>query len=316
MAMKKLTRLTMVLALLLLGVSGLKASPVNILWYTGGAQPSNYDSTIRNNFEHNAALTGNDWTITFWDGSGSRPASFTGFDVMVVASEEGPWGGLPPDYTDLFLAGVNESTFGDRVMLTGQDADWHFIDDLTPGPSPFDGPTGFLVNSINWAGSGTVGTMGAVVLDASSSVFSLFTGAGQMYDDKLCPVGGSTDPNDPNFDPNCFGRTDNVKIPGEFAGYPLNAGLSSTGLSSWGEAAHKTWQASDPALWTAINADGNSCPAVENPSVADCDRFVTLVKASQAAGGTTRDAVPEPDTLVLLSSGVLGFIFAYRKMKS
>jgi len=36
-------------------------------------------------------------------------------------------------------------------MLTGQDADWHYQN--YPGPTSFDGPQGFLLDSINWQGA-------------------------------------------------------------------------------------------------------------------------------------------------------------------
>ena len=53
-------------------------------------------------------------------------------------------------------------------MVTGQDADWHYIN--CPGPRNFDGPQGFLLDAINWAGSGT--GMGAVFLGTQSAITS------------------------------------------------------------------------------------------------------------------------------------------------
>src|SRR6185312_5958597 len=135
------------------------ANPINILWYTGGTEasgPGTYEADVNTL----AALApsspgGNTWNVTFWSG-GAMPTG--SFNVLVIASPEGGWSSYP-DYTAL-SSSLGSITYGDRLMLTGQDADWHYMN--YPGPSSFDGPQGFLLDSINWAGNGT--GMGLVAL--------------------------------------------------------------------------------------------------------------------------------------------------------
>src|SRR6185437_15300388 len=153
-----------------------------------------------------------DWNITLWN-SGAMPTG--AFNVLVVASPEGGWGPRP-DYSALSSAGLTASSFGDRVMLTGQDADWHFTNE--PGPLNFDGPRGFLRDGVSWAGSGT--GLGLVVLGD--------TGVG---------TAGSVDFGFGGFT-GIDGGTDNVVIPGAESGFPINGGLTSAGLSNWASSAH------------------------------------------------------------------------------
>ena len=120
-------------------------------------------------------------------------------------------------------------------MLTGQDADWHYQN--VPGPTPFDGPQGFLLDSINWAGSGS--GMGLVALGMD--------GTGGCGGPVLSLTGYSSD---------CT-STDNVQIPPAYASFPINTNLSSAGLSNWGESAHVGFYNIDPTKWTGINVNGD-----------------------------------------------------------
>ncbi|WP_447985928.1 PEP-CTERM sorting domain-containing protein [Nitrospira sp. Nam74] len=239
------------------------ASTVNVLWYSGGlASTPNYQTTIDGLIGQAAGVTDhNMWTITYWD-AGPKPAG--SFNALVVASNIGPWD-APPTYVAL-LAGVTTSSFGDRVMVTGQDGDFHYMH--FPGSTSFDGPQGFLINAINWAGSGT--GIGAVFLAADSVPGVLFSGLGTQTTN--------------------FG--DQVTIPGSYASYPINQDLTPSGLSNWDESHHYVWNGYDAANWTAIN------------TTSDGERgAVTLVTAATAAGGMS---VPEPATILLVGPGLAG----------
>ena len=82
---------------------------------------------------------------------------------MVVVSGAGIWS----DYADygILLAGLSAKNFGDHVVVTGLAADRqlfskHFDEagELLP-KERWDGPTGFIVNSVNWAESGRFATL-------------------------------------------------------------------------------------------------------------------------------------------------------------
>lgn len=242
------------------------ASPLNVLWYTGGVDSDGaggYQTSI------NTLATSQGWNVTYW-GSGAMPTG--AFNVLVIASPEGGWNPYP-DYSAL-NSGV--PTFGDREMLTGQDADWHYIN--SPGPANFDGPQGFLADSINWAGNGT--GLGLVALGTDG------IGCGATL--------GLT-----GFSSECDAATDNVQIPGPVAGYPVNAGLTSAGLSNWSSSAHVGfWDLS--SAWTAINVDGsNSCGGASSGFTC----YVTILSAATAGGGTGT-SVPEPAELGMFGLGL------------
>jgi hypothetical protein len=261
-------------ALVLIGAGSVRAD-VNILWYTGGTQPDSgsYEDAIASLVA--AAPTapgGNTWHVTEWTG-GAQPVG--DFNVLVVASPQGPWS-TDPNYSA--LAAVSGSlTLGDRVMLTGQDADWHYMN--SPGPDAFDNPKGFLLDSINWAGSGT--GLGAVFLGGSEANAGFtFTGV-----------------------TNAGGSTDDVQIPAEFASFPINTGLTSAGLSNWSTSAHETYNVTDSTLWTGINTSG-----------ASTTEFVTVVSAATGGGGIS---VPEPGVTTLMGIGMAASaIVAWRRRRS
>ena len=191
--------------------------------------------------------------------------------MLVVASPQGGWNSYP-DYTAVNAAGL---TFGSRQLATGQDADWHFING--PGPTNFDGPRGFLRDAINWAGNGT--GLGLVMLGGTT-----LTGFGSL--------GPSS------------GETNNVVIPGPVAGFPINTGLTSAGLSNWSTSTHDIWLSPDLTIWTGINIDG------------DLGGFVTLVTEG-GLGDIAGAETPLPAALPLFASGLgaLGLLRWRRKRK-
>jgi hypothetical protein len=270
--------------------------------HTGGV--NNFNGTYDADVSALAALApgapgGNTWAVTFWSG-GAEPTGT--FNVLVVASPEGGWG-TDPSYTALNSSGLTFNPASQRIMLTGQDADWHYMN--SPGGAPdssnpangFNGPEGFLLDSINWAGSGT--GLGLVALGQN--------GLGSCEGGGTLVSGG--------FSPFC-NETDSVVIPGGVAANPVNTNLTSAGLSNWSTSAHTEFTTLGSA-WTGINVDGFETPdgtcATATPDAA-CD-YVTIVSASSVGGGIGgggSTAAPEPSALVMLSLGLVG-LFASRK---
>ena len=240
------------------------ASPINVLWYTGGTEahgPGTYEANI------NTLAAGNGWNVTFWTG-GAMPTG--SYNVLVIASPEGPWS-TGPDYSSL-----GSITFGNREMLTGQDADWHYQN--TPGPAAFNGPRGFLSDSINWAGNGT--GMGLVALGMD--------GLGICYGGPMLGLTG--------YSADCT-STNNVQIPSAVAGYPVNTGLTSAGLSDWNTSAHISFWGLNPADWVGINVNGD-----DNCGGAPGTCYVTIISAATSTGGI---GVPEPAELGMFGLGLL-----------
>jgi hypothetical protein len=258
--MRFLAKLAAVAAMIL---SGPAYAGINVLWYTGGVESTTGTSYQTNMSQLSTPGAGDPssstWSITYWAG-GAMPAG--AFNALVVASPQGGWSAYP-DYTALDTAGL---TFGDRVLVTGQDADWHYIN--SPGSTNFDGPRGFLRDSINWAGAGT--GLGLVVLGGTQSVLDAYG-----FSATLGPSSGSTNV---------------VNIPGAFAAFPINTNLTSAGLSNWSTSAHDIWSSPDTTVWTGINTtDGGG--------------YVTLVSAATAGGGISGGGVPEPSTWALMIMG-------------
>jgi hypothetical protein len=151
-----------------------------------------------------------------------------------------------------------------------------------PGTTPFNGPQGFLIDAINWAGSGN--GMGAVFLSPGDVGTMFGLGGLGTY------VGGA--------------HGDDVTIPPAYATFPINEGLTTAGLSNWGSSHHDIWTGEDATLWTAINTTSDHGGGA-----------VTLVSAATADGDTTPDTIPEPGTLALLGLGLAGAGLRFRRKK-
>lgn len=258
------------LTVLLAGRAPIFADTLNVLWYTGGVQDTdlNYTTDI-GVLATQAAAHGPAWNVTFWSG-GAMPAGT--FNVLIDASPEGGWA-TSPSYTALgaALPGLGLDPTVNRIMLTGQDADWHYTN--SPGPALFNNPQGFLIDSVDWAGAGT--GMGAVFLDPCGSVFS--GGFPASFGSITCGEGSNS-----------------VVIPASEAGFPINTGLTSAGISGWNTAAHESYSGFDTSKWAGINQLGSSTTD-----------FVTIVSANAVSGGIGTPTVPEPASIVLLGTAAL-----------
>lgn len=268
-----------------LGLTAFAAAPafagtINVLWYTGGTTTGVGYETAFNGLAALAPTSpgANTWNVTYWSG-GAMPTG--SFNVLVVASPEGSWD-TNPSYTALNSAISGGSiSFGDRLMLTGQDADWHYTH--TPGPTNFDGPQGFLLDSINWAGNGS--GMGLVALGQDGSSCS-GAALGLSGYTSVCGLGEN-----------------DVEIPAAYANYPINTDLTTAGLSNWSSSAHTDFYDVDPSKWIGINVDGgNNCKTAVG---ADC--FVTIISAETGGGGIT---TPEPNGLLMMGLGLLATLLA------
>lgn len=284
-------RLLLTVCLLALTFGSVHADTINVLWYTGGTEnsgPGTYEANL-GQLSAQSLVAGasspstpdNVLNITFWQGGSIPIAPPGGFNTLVVASPQGGWSAYP-DYTALEAAfGSSALTLGNRIMATGQDADWHYQNG--PGPANFDGPQGFLIDAIDWSGSGT--GMGAVFL-GGADIGEGGTGMLPFLPGSLGASGGGSN---------------EVDIPAAFASFPINSGLSSAGLSNWNSSAHSSWNSADSSVWTVINVDNSS------------GLDITLV-TNGAAGGLTPSA-PEPASMTLAGMGLVALLGYARRRK-
>ena len=235
------------------------------------------NTTDRAQFATNAAANG--WTTTFWgNGDGAKSAAqLSGFNSIVTG-----WSGAVTNYSSLLASKVGlTAARGSRTFLTGQDADYHETYS-TPGVKA--SAALFLKNAVNWSASGT--GLGVVVLSGSGWLTNVNS---FLYSEMVSSVNYSQGGN-------------NVIIPGPSAGYPVNAGLTSASLSNWASSYHMTFSTAT-AGYSTINLSGDYT-----------DRAVTILTEKEAAGGTT--ATPEPASMVLLGTGLLGIFGVARRKRS
>jgi len=265
------------------------AASLDVLWY---GQNSVYNTSINQlavaaptyDPEGDGSL---DWDLTIWNPGDPTP-DFSAFDVFVIGSSGRSWGtGFEPSRLFNNKTAI-EAARGNRTLLSGQDADAHFRNN--PGPIP-DGPLGFLVNAVNWAGSGT-GTGIVALPDGCSSQAAPSCSNSEWWLHENSFLKNELEGYVSYFEEN------NVVIPATTVDFPVNEGLTTAGLSNWITSSHIGFNKDIPGYLSINDAGGR-------PGFS-----VTIVTASEAGGGTSGTSVPEPSTLLglgalALASGTL-----------
>ncbi|NEQ40247.1 MAG: PEP-CTERM sorting domain-containing protein [Okeania sp. SIO3I5] len=281
----------------LFSASVANAASLNVLWY---GHTNAYNSTISEiaalaptyDPEGDGSL---DWNLTFWNPQDPTP-NFSDYDVLAIGT-----GSKVQTQTQAFnfdptrILNNKEAISaarGNRTFLSGQDADHHYSFNVGPRPN---GPLGFLINAVNWAGSGE--GMGIVVLPDGhgNPNVPLFRQRWWL--------------NEKSFLKNelegyvSYVGDDSVVIPTETSEFPVNEGLTTAGLSNWRGSAHTVFDKNIPG-YLSINDAGS------RPGYA-----VTIVTASEADGSTLRqerEKVPEPtSTVAIVGLGAIA-LFKYK----
>ena len=240
-----------------LGLSSqLRADPLEVLWYTYAAPRSEYRQKILqlSRMVHTLPQSnGLRWNLTYWQAWDSAP-DLTAFNVLVIESGEAFLTGVPdgptarPDFSGILdNKTAIEATRGGRTFITTSDADFHAIrGDAGNIPATadahsrrgrcvpaitasgcWDGALGHVVNAINWAGSGS--GLGIVsFLDGEFEGSFWWAHPDSFLRDEL---DGYVD---------YAGSEQNPIINPCQALHPLNAGLTSAGLSNWTNSFHAT----------------------------------------------------------------------------
>lgn len=231
-----------------------QTASINVLWYTYADPASEYRQKISQlaRIVHTLPRSGGAvWNLTYWEAGNSAP-DIAAFDVLVIESGEAFLTGAPngpraiPDYNGILDNKAEiEAARGDRTFITTADSDFHAIrgntgnipydPDAPDGggkcapvlisPDCWDGALGHLVNAVNWAAGGN--GLGIVsFLDGEHPGSFWWTNTNSFLHSELDGRVSYT------------GSEQNPIINPLQAAHPLNAGLTSKGLSGWGISFH------------------------------------------------------------------------------
>ncbi|HUG35868.1 MAG TPA: hypothetical protein VML54_02900 [Candidatus Limnocylindrales bacterium] len=288
-----------------------QATAIDVLWYTYADPSSEYRqkmsllSGVVQTLPQRRAWT---WNLTYFDPS-SAPPNFAAFDVLVIESGEafrtGPPGGplATPNYNGILNnKAAIEAARGDRTFITAADADFHAIrgdtgnipdarggrcdPPITSGEC-WDGALGHLVNAVNWAGNGN--GLGIVsLLDGEFAGSFWWTHADSFLRSELLGyVDYDGSDNDPIIDPLA-------------ATFALNFGLTSAGLSDWGNSFHARFLDSVPGYTQIVGsgADPGSAVAIASSAFASAKWMSTRSSLTPTAPIAV---VQAPSTLILFT---------------
>ena len=266
-----------------------QAAVIDVLWTAGSAL---YNDNITELAAEAATFDplgdgANSWNLTLWDSVATPTLDFAGYDVLVVGSTYGVDQSFAGD--GFFGLGVSAAGViansdaiaaarGSRTFLSGQDADWHDLNNL---PDRDDGPKGFMIDAVNWAASGEgLGIVSMTDRYSAGAAGNLgwWTAEGSFLAEELGDA------------PFAF-NSDLVALGTGQEDFPINEGLSTAGLSNWSTSSHAAFGEVDG--YTPINFSG----------LASSGYAVTIVTTGEEGGGT--DGPPPVSTVPLPAAGWL-----------
>ena len=277
------------MAIALLTANAANAASLKVLWY---GQTDAYNAKISE--IANKAPTFDpqgdgslDWDLTIWNPQDPAP-EFSDYDVLAIGT------GSQFQMFNFDITGIlnNKEAIsaarGNRTFLSGQDADHHYNYNVGPRPN---GPLGFLINAVNWAGSGQ--GMGIVALTDGHGGVNPPPSLRQRW-----WLNENSFLKDELEGYVSYFLEDSVVIPTATSDFPVNEGLTTADLSNWSTSAHAAFDKNIPG-YLSIN-DAGSHPGYS----------VTIVTASEADGSTLGpepEKVPEPSSILgLFALGGLG----------
>jgi hypothetical protein len=271
------------------------AVSIDVLWYTYADPASEYRTTgipgiaaSAHTYPQGSGLT---WNLSFYDQTSPAP-NFAAYDVLVIESGEAFRTGAPggplatPDYSGILgNKAAIAAARGDRTFISGTDSDFHAIRGDTglceafTGCGYWDGARGYLINSVNWAASGN-GLGIVALLDGEFPAVSerWWTQPNSFLHDELA---GHVS----------YFRDNAPVIPPGAGAYPLNAGLTSQGLSNWRNSFHA-------GFGSGIAGYTGTVFSTAQPGVAVSIATTAFVDAPTAP-------IPEPAVAIQVIAGLL-----------